>query len=261
MKYLFLRRFVQIFILLCFSISGLNFILVGDLSSSKFLNTIPLSDPFAILQIYLASFSVDLQALIGALVVLFIYGILLGRAFCSWVCPVNLITDFAAFIRNKFNFKQSKYINLSKNTRYYLLALMLILSFVLSMPAFESISYISIVQRGIIFFNTSWIIVAFLIFCIDTFLGNRVVCSHICPLGAFYALISKFAFLKIKYDLKKCTKCFKCINICPEKQVLWMIAKQSSSVNSGECIRCGRCIEVCDDDALNFNIFNFKEIK
>lgn len=261
MKYLVLRRFVQFFILLCFSVGSLNFILIGNLSSSKLFNTIPLSDPFAILQIYLASFSVDFQALLGAFIIFIMYGFIFGRAFCSWVCPINLITDFATFIRKKFNFRQSKCINISKNTRYYILILMLFLSFILSIPAFESISYIAIVQRGIIFLNTSWIFVAFIIFCIDAFLGNRIVCSHVCPLGAFYAFISKFALLKIKYNFEKCTKCFKCVNICPERQVLWMVAKKSASVKSGECIRCGRCIEVCDDDAINFNIFNLKEVK
>ena len=96
MKYLILRRVVQILLLVFFAFSVFDFILKGDLSSSKLFSTIPLSDPFAVLQIYLASFSVDFMALLGACVVLVLYGVFLGRAFCAWVCPVNLITDFAA---------------------------------------------------------------------------------------------------------------------------------------------------------------------
>ncbi|MCH5336152.1 MAG: quinol dehydrogenase ferredoxin subunit NapH [Campylobacter sp.] len=259
MKYLILRRIVQLGILVLFAFKGFDFILEGNLSSSKFFSNIPLSDPFAVLQIFLASLSIDLTALFGALIVLILYGIFLGRAFCSWVCPVNLITDFAAFVRSRFNFQTSKFFILNKNLRYYVLALVLILSFVLSMPVFESFSYIGIVHRGIIFGGTSWLFVAFIIFCVDTFLSSRATCSHFCPLGGFYALISRFALLKIKHNTDKCTKCFKCVGICPEKQVLWMVGKQSASVNSGECTRCGRCIEVCNDDALNFNIFNLRK--
>ena len=259
MKYLILRRIVQLGILMLFAFGTFDFILKGNLSSSKLFSNIPLSDPFAVFQIFLASLSIDLMAVFGALIVLILYGIFLGRAFCSWVCPVNLITDFAAFIRSRLDFKTSKFFILSKNLRYYVLALVLILSFILSIPVFESFSYIGVIHRGIIFGGTSWLFVAFIIFCIDTFLSSRATCSHFCPLGAFYALTSRFALLKVKYDTDKCTKCFRCVGICPENQVLWMIGKQSSSVNSGECTRCGRCIEVCNDDALNFNIFNLRK--
>lgn len=258
MKYLILRRIVQVGILGLFAFSATDFILKGNLSSSVLFSTIPLSDPFAVLQIFLASLSIDMAVLSGALIILVIYGLFLGRAFCAWVCPVNMITDLSAFVREKFGFKSSKFITLSKNLRYYILALTLVLSFVFSLPIFESFSYISMIQRGIIFGGFSWFFIAFIIFCIDTFLSSRATCSHFCPLGAFYAIISKFALLKIKHKQEKCTKCYKCINICPEKQVLWMIAKQSTSVNSGECIRCGRCIDICDDDALVFNIFDLR---
>lgn len=258
MKYLVLRRIVQLGILALFCF--VPFVLSGNLSSSNLFNTIPLSDPFAVLQIYLASLSIDFAALIGALIISVIYGLFLGRAFCAWICPVNMITDFSAFVRRKLNLKAEKSLLLSKNLRYYILLLCLFLSFFLSLPVFESFSYIGIIHRGIIFGSVSWIFVAFVIFCIDTFLSPRATCSHLCPLGAFYALLSKFAFLKIKYRLDKCTKCYKCVQICPEKQVLSLIAKNSGLVKSGECIRCARCIEVCDDDALNFNIFDLRRL-
>lgn len=258
MRYLIARRMVQIGILTLFNFETTDFILKGNLSASKLFNTVPLSDPFAFLQIVLASWSVDFVALIGALIVFFIYGCFLGRAFCSWVCPVNLITDFAAFIRTLLALKNKVFI-LPRNLRYFVLLGVLILSFVLSLPVFESFSYIGVIHRGIIFATSSWLFVAFMLFCIDTFLSPRAICSHFCPLGAFYAFISRFALLKIKHDSHKCTQCYKCMLVCPEKQVLWMIGKQSASVKSGECIRCARCIEVCNDDALNFNIFDLRK--
>lgn len=258
MKYLLLRRICQLGLLALFCF--VPFVLSGNLSSSNLFKTIPLSDPFAVLQIYLASLSIDTAALVGALIIMLLYGLLLGRAFCSWVCPINMISDFSAFVRRKLHLKAEKSLLLSKNLRYYVLFVCLALSFILSLPVFESFSYIGIIHRGIIFGSVSWIFVAFIIFCIDTFLSPRATCSHFCPLGAFYALISRFAFLKIKYRLNKCTKCYKCVQICPEKQVLSLIAKNSGLVKSGECIRCARCIEVCDDDALNFNIFDLRRL-
>ena len=263
-KYLILRRIMQVGILACF-IFGAKVFVVGDLSSALWFSTIPLSDPYAVLQLLCAGVLVSFGALsssviIGALIAIAFYALFAGRAFCAWVCPVNLITDFAALVRRKLEFKESKF-HLPRNTRYVVLGLSLVLSFILATPAFESVSYIGIIQRGIIFGTLSWLMVAFIIFVVDTFLSPKATCSHFCPLGAFYALISGFALLKVRYDFSKCSKCFNCVGICPEKQVLFMVGKQSDIVDSGECIRCGRCIEICNDDALNFSILNLRSKK
>ena len=53
----------------------------------------------------------------------------------------------------------------------------------------------------------------------------------------------------------------KCKEVCPENQVLFMIGKDSTTVNMGECSNCARCIEVCDDDALRFSIRDFATSK
>ncbi|HEC1745884.1 TPA: quinol dehydrogenase ferredoxin subunit NapH [Campylobacter lari] len=258
MKYLILRRIVQLSILTFFSFGVFNFILKGNLSSSVLFSSVPLSDPFAFIQLALASLQVDLMALSGALIVFLFYVIFAGRAFCAWVCPVNIITDFAYFIRNKLGFNQARVFNVNKNLRYYVLAFVLIFSFLFSFPVFEEFSYIGIIQRGIIFGGISWLFAALIIFCIDTFFSPRFTCSHFCPLGAFWALSSHFSLLKVRYNLQKCTKCYKCLGVCPEKQVLWMIGKENQVVKSGECIRCGKCIDVCGDDALGFSIINLR---
>ncbi len=200
-KYLILRRVVQVGVLACFAF-GASLFVQGNLSSSLWFSAVPLSDPYAVLQLLCAGLAVSVGALsgsvlLGALLILAFYGLFAGRAFCAWICPVNLIVDFAALVRKKLEIQGSKLI-LSKNVRYYLLALSLLLSFVLATPAFESISYIGIIQRGVIFGTISWLMVAFIIFVVDTFLSPKALCSHLCPLGAFYAIVGHFALLKVK---------------------------------------------------------------
>ena len=263
MKFLILRRITQISILALFvlgNVYGVK-ILSGNLSSSLLFGKIPLSDPFALIQILLASFSAGINAIIGAIVIFAFYAIIAPRVFCSWVCPVNLLTDIAFKLREKFGFKSEKILNVSKNFRYFFLALTLVLSLALSFPAFESISFVGIVQRGIIYGSLSALGVAVAIIAFDMFVLKRDICSHICPLGAFYAVISKFALIRVKHDAQACTKCMKCKLICPEMQVLDMIGKESRSVSSSECISCGRCIDVCGDGALKFSIRNLRREK
>ena len=180
-----------------------------------------------------------------------------GRVFCGWVCPVNMVTDLAAKIRSVFNLDTAwKSWDISRDVRYWIAALSLVLSAVLGVTAFEWISPIGALHRGIIYgFGFGWSFVL-IVFLFDLFAVKNGFCGHLCPLGGFYSLTGRFGFLRIGYDHDKCTLCMKCIEICPEKQVLNIVGKQSGPVLSGECINCGRCVEVCDDDAVKFrNIY------
>lgn len=259
-KYNFMTKISQISILVLFIIG--NFygvsVLSGDLSSSIVFNKVALSDPFAVLQIYLAGFSVGTNAIVGALIIFLIYSAIAPRAFCGWVCPVNLITSFAYFIKHKFGInKDMKVLNLSKNLRYFLLGLTVVLSFVLGTPVFENISYIGIVQRGVIFLDISVIFWIFAIFVFELYIANRGICSHICPLGAFYAISSKFSLIRIHHNVENCSKCMDCKSVCPEKHVLNMVGKNNGYVSS-ECISCGRCVDICKHGSLKFDIRNLR---
>ncbi|MDD2699074.1 MAG: quinol dehydrogenase ferredoxin subunit NapH [Arcobacteraceae bacterium] len=258
-KYLILRRVTQISLMLLYfgaNAWGWN-ILVGDLSSSLILGTIPMSDPYAVIQMFAAGAIITTDIFVGALIVFFFYGIVGGRAFCSWVCPVNVITDSANYLRRKLHLNQiEKKQPASRAMRYWILVLSLVLSVLMGVTAFEFISPISMVHRGIIFgfgFGFGAIIIIFLF---DLFVLKNGWCGHICPLGGFYSLVGRFSLIRVNHQEEKCTLCMKCKEVCPENQVLFMVGKSSEQVLGGECTNCARCIEVCDDDALNFSLRN-----
>ncbi|MFY9073630.1 quinol dehydrogenase ferredoxin subunit NapH [Malaciobacter mytili] len=260
-RFLILRRVSQISLMVLYiaaNIWGLN-ILVGNLSSSKLFDVIPLSDPYAVLQMFAAGALIATDIIIGAVIIILFYMFIGGRAFCSWVCPVNMITDLSNYIRRKFEFnKIQKRQPASRNIRYYVLALSLIISFFMGITAFEFISPVSMIHRGIIFgLGFGWAAIL-IIFLFDLFVLKNGWCGHICPIGGFYSLIGKFSFIRVHHNHENCTACMKCKEVCPESQVLFMVTKDSIPVVSGECTNCGRCVEVCDDEALNFSIKNLK---
>ncbi len=264
-RYLILRRFVQIGMLVLFF--GANAwgwkILEGNLSSSLLFGFIPMSDPYATMQMIAAGAVVAADLLIGVAVVTLFYFFIGGRAFCSWVCPVNMVTDSADYLRRVFGIDRAQKMKqpIVRNARYWILGLSLIVSAFMGIAAFEFVSPISMMHRGLVFgMGFGWAAVA-MIFLFDLLVLRNGWCGHICPLGGFYSLLGKFSFIRVHHLEENCTLCMKCKVVCPEKQVLHMIGKESLPVLSGECTNCARCIEVCDDDALRFSIRDFIQNK
>ncbi len=256
-RFLILRRVTQVSIMALYiagNLYGLK-VLQGNLSSSKLFDFIPLADPYAVLQMLFAGALITMDLLIGALLILLFYSFIGGRAFCSWVCPMNIVTDFANWLRVKTKIHREEWqLRLTRKTRYIVLALSLVLSVILAVPAFEFVSPISILHRGLIFgMGMGWTIVL-AVFLFDLFVIKNGWCGHVCPLGGFYSLVTKPSLIRVDYNYDKCTKCMNCVKICPESQVLHMVGKHSSLVSSGECINCGRCVEVCNDDAIYFTL-------
>jgi ferredoxin-type protein NapH len=264
-RYLFFRRFTQISLLILYF--GANAwgwkMLQGNLSSSTILGVIPMSDPYAALQMLAAGATLATDLLLGVLVVTLLYFVVGGRAFCSWVCPINMVTDFASFVRELIGMNKLTGVKqpASRKLRYWVLGLSLIVSAIMGLAAFEFISPISMMHRGIVFgigFGWAGVLIIFLF---DLFVLKNGWCGHICPLGGFYSILGKFSLIRVKHNEENCTLCMKCKVVCPENQVLHMIGKKSLPVLSGECTNCARCIEVCDDDALSFSLRSMAQNK
>ena len=258
-KYLILRRITQLTILfLYFAANAYGWkILVGNLSFSKLFNTIPLADPYAFLQMLFAGAVISSDLIIGVLIITLFYGIIAGRAYCSWVCPVNLITDLAAWVRRKTHHEKDNIITAMKikKFRYAFMIVLLIFSTIIGAAAFEFISPIGMFTRAVAFtlgFSWVWLLT---IFIFDAFVLKNGWCGHICPVGAMYSLIGSKSIIRVYHTKENCTNCGNCLMICPEQQVLSpIINKKSDFIKGIECTNCGRCIEVCEDDALKFTL-------
>ena len=246
-KFLFLRRASQLSVLLAFAIGpwfGL-WLLKGNLSSSELLATIPLSDPLATLQVLMTGHWPELSLLLGAAIIALFYLVAGGRVFCSWVCPVNLVTDAASWLRRKFHLPRTS--EMPRNLRYYLLAVVLLMPLFSGIAAWEWVNPVPVVYRALLFGAGSglWILAA--IFLLDLFISERAWCGHLCPTGAMFALLGKVSPVKISaVNAKDCDNCMDCFEICPERQVLKPALKgKNPMITDSDCTQCGRCIDVC----------------
>ncbi len=251
-RFLAARRSVQAAVLLLFGAgSALGWtVLRGNLSSSKILGVVPLTDPFAALQIMAAGVLVSSQALIGAGIVVLFFGLVAGRSFCSWICPVNAITDAAA--RFGTMTAAGSVLRINRSARYWILGMSILLSALLGRAAFEAISPISMVHRGIVFGVGQGLLAIPALFLFDLLVARRGFCGHLGPLGAFYSIVGRLSMVRVRHSREACTKCMKCVDACPEPQVLGFVGDRSDVVASGECSNCGRCIEACDVAAMKF---------
>ena len=213
---------------------------------------------YALLQIFATGVLVSLDAIVGAFIILFFYALIAGRGFCSWVCPLNIVTDLASWLRGLLGLdKTQKKVFLSRSVRYWVLALALIVSFITGVAAFEMVSPIGMLQRGLIFGMGMGLAGVAIVFLFDLFVLKNGWCGYVCPLGAFYSQIGKYSLVRIMHNHEKCTSCMKCKEICPEVLVLAKIGKESGAIDKAECTNCGRCIEVCGDDALAFGLRSY----
>lgn len=258
-RWLTLRRLSQVSILLLFLLgpwAGV-WVIKGNLSSSLLLDTVPMTDPMLFLQILVAGFwGVASAAVLGAAIVLVFYMLVGGRVFCSWVCPVNLVTDFAFWLRRKLGLKGG--LVFPRSTRYWLLAMVMIVAAVTGSLAYELINPVSLLHRGLFFgLGAGWVLIIGLLM-FDLAVSKRGWCSHLCPMGAFYGLISQFSLIRVRADARAaCDDCGECFIVCPEPQILPPVLKGENRgvppvVLDGVCTNCGRCIDICHIDVFEF---------
>ncbi|WJW75359.1 quinol dehydrogenase ferredoxin subunit NapH [Thiohalobacter sp. IOR34] len=258
-KWLLLRRLSQLGILALFLLGPLAgvWIVKGNLNSSLTLDVLPLTDPYVLLQSLLSGHWPELSAAIGALIVLVFYLLVGGRAYCAWVCPVNLVTDAAHWLRERLGISGAS--RLSRQARYWILGMTLLLAALTGSVAWEFVNPVSMLHRGLIFgMGLAWLVVL-AVFLLDLLVSRRAWCGHLCPVGAFYSLLGRYSLLRVSAARREaCDDCMDCFAVCPEPQVIRPALKGAAEgvgpvIFSANCTNCGRCIDVCAEDVFEFS--------
>lgn len=257
-RWLLARRAVQLGLLALFLAGPLAgwWIVKGNLSFSVTLSVLPLQDPYVLLQSLATRHAPEGKALIGAAIVLAFYLLVGGRVYCAWVCPLNPVTDAAAWLRRRLGLARG--VRLAPTTRLWLLAMTLVVAALSGSLAWELVNPVSIVHRGLVFgMGAAWGLVL-TVFLFDAFVAERGWCGHLCPVGAFYGLLGRFALVRVSAVRRaRCDECGDCYAVCPEPRVIKPALKgegegRSPVILSRDCTTCGRCIDVCAKDVFSF---------
>lgn len=194
---------------------------------------------------------------------LMLFGTVLGRLICGFLCPFGLVQDLLYRIPLP---KLTVPRRIDRPLRYVKYGILAV--FVLLLPAVVTRSgtgdpwfckYIcpaGTLEGGVphMLMNPQlrglagglfwWKLGVMAAILIGAVFVSRIFCRYLCPLGAFYALFNRFALFRMDVDAQKCIGCGKCEAVCP------MAVEVRKNINCGECIRCGRCKAACPAGAI-----------
>ncbi len=194
---------------------------------------------------------------------LLLFGVMLGRTICGWLCPLGLFQELLHKIPLP-KIKKSRFTRHLTWLKYVILAVFVIalpLYFGLfrgeALPAFckyicpagTSEGALALLAHpanaslynllGAVFTRKAVILVILLAACLFCY---RAFCRFLCPLGAVYSLFNRFSVIGIRVNPESCVGCGACVRACP------MDVKR---VGDRECIHCGKCMEACAVGAIS----------
>ncbi|MBA7623929.1 Ferredoxin-type protein NapF [subsurface metagenome] len=199
--------------------------------------------------------------------------IIFGRFFCSWVCPFGSLHHFVGFLGNRKKTAAQK-IQLNKYRKAQCIKY-LILIFLLFMAAFPSIGVT--LQTGLLdpiplmtrsfnlvllaiadrpanlvsatarFYEGAWLILAIFLTAVLLNLAiPRFYCRFICPLGALFGILGRFAIWRIGRNQSECTNCKLCERACEGG------CEPSGNIRISECVLCFNCRRDCKDELISY---------
>ncbi|MCP4594148.1 MAG: 4Fe-4S binding protein [bacterium] len=213
-----------------------------------------LTDPLAPAEMIAASKTIYIPLLLSALIPT-VATLLLGRVYCSWICPAGLLLEVTGKLRKLLRFAEipPPKVRFSHRNKYVLLIVGLIVVTVVGLPIFALVyppAVLSRIAHAWVFGTTltGMVLLIAVIAVFELLVSPRWWCRTMCPGGALYALLGWPRFLRVRVNAERCTGCGACGPVCEPG-----IDPVTQSYGI-ECDNCGVCIRHCPEQALSFTL-------
>ncbi|MFA6283549.1 MAG: 4Fe-4S binding protein [Desulfurivibrionaceae bacterium] len=205
-----------------------------------------LTDPLIAIQPLLATMSIDATLLASALIPAGL-ALVLGRVFCSWVCPQNTLSELFDAVGIRLGGRRFFMPTQGPLVRYAVLAAILAITLLYGFPLASLLSapgIISVQTARFIYEGTVGLELALIgtIILAELFLVRRVWCNHLCPVGS---MLSLFRFKKTMRVVMAeegehaCLHCRECVKACQ------LGLNPMDGEIAPQCHNCGACIDAC----------------
>lgn len=189
-----------------------------------------------LLQRSLVNFSWFVLILLLGLMVL---ALVLGRVYCSVLCPLGLLQEAMMII-----FRRKNTMHKNWPYKYFIAAIsfgVLIGGSALVVRWIDPYTLFGSAATGAAIGLGALILLAVLVW-----FKGRWFCANICPVGAVLGLLAKKAWVKVYINQDKCVACGMCARQCP----VGCIDIKNKTVDNEMCIKCMKCQGVCKFGAL-----------
>jgi polyferredoxin len=199
--------------------------------------------------------------------------VLLGRFFCGWVCPFGTVHQLTGFAANRGK-PAARMLDLNRyrkaqSVKYLVLVFLLgaaavpsiaatcqigLLDPICLMGRSVNLAVLPIVDgiRPVVspmgrFHQWAWVILA--VFCTAVLLNlyvPRFYCRFVCPLGALFGVLCRFALWRIGAPAGRCKNCSVCGRACEGA------CEPGENTRLAECVLCFNCMDDCRHGAIAY---------
>ena len=231
---------------------------------------------------------------IGILLFIVVLTLLLGRIYCSSLCPMGVFQDIVGWIAKKTTKKKRPYSYSPAKTalRWSVLGasfVSLLFGFTTLLALVEPYSafgrmathlFKPVYQAGnnvlaavfTHFDNYTFYKVNIAILSVFTFVAavvtllaivylawsyGRTFCNTLCPVGTVLGFVSKYSYFKIRIDETKCNHCGLCATACKAS----CINSKEREIDYSRCVDCFNCLGSCNKQALRFQPVKYYKSK
>ena len=188
-------------------------------------------------------------------VVVLVVTALIGRLYCSVVCPMGIFQDFVTWISGLlFPKRKFQYRKPANWLRYVVLAVFVVLMVAGLGSLAALIAPYSAYARMVTNIHGTGLplviaIVTIVVVGVMSFVWGRLWCNTVCPVGSLLGLVSKCSLLGIRIDADKCGGCHKCEHKCKAM----CIDVDNKKVDMSRCVDCFNCLGECKAGAISFS--------
>jgi NAD-dependent dihydropyrimidine dehydrogenase PreA subunit len=198
----------------------------------------------------------EINSIHPAAVIIFVtvilISLLLRRSFCSWICPVAVISECTwkvGFRLLRRNPRLPAWLDVALRSLKYLLLVFFVYSIAVVMSPdalfrfiLSDYHMIADVRLMSFFLHISPLALSVILalVALSVVLRNPF-CRYLCPYGALLGLVATLSPLRVTRNLERCVSCGVCSQVCPTH----IDVMNKTSVASPECIACWRCISHC----------------
>lgn len=222
---------------------------------------------------------------LGVVAALLVVTLILGRVYCSVICPLGIMQDIFGRMGKKAKKNRYGYSPAKSVLRYTMLILMTaaivagIGWFVALLAPYSAygriaqslmapvwawgnnlLAGIAEKEGSYAFYNVDiwmrgWIILAvatvtLVALGILAWRNGRTYCNTICPVGSVLGFVSRYSILRPVIDTTKCNGCGLCARNCKAA----CIDSRQHTIDMSRCVACMDCIDKCHKGAISYAV-------